>query len=346
MTATMLDHQLGYKQETTWNTPVTVDRFVEWLPGNGIDWDPDIAQGAGLRVGAQFDRSTRRYAQVGQANGKLGFELITVGLGPIFEGIFGTAASALVDSPDTTYQQFFTLDVNGTYVNPFTFQEGIVTPGGTVHTYTYAGCSIDEAEFEMPESGICTVTITIDGRSLATGTSLATASYPSGGTLVHSGLPVTGAMTVGGTLTKPTGTALGSIAGGTSVAVKSWKLSIKNNLDVKRRVIGGRNRPTVGRRSAVLSATVEYDSTTGGTFRDAFLAQSGMPILWSADTAEALTTSVAKFQWAAPAAKIDKGPIPMPEDGKTVTTTIDFALLDNDTDAPLYMARRTADATL
>lgn len=344
MTATMLDHQLGFKNEGTWNTAETVDEFVEWLPGNGIEWDPEVVQGAGLRVGSQVDRSARRVAQIGQGSGKLAFELMSVGCGNLIKGLCGTGVST--DSGDTTtFQELFTLDYDGTYPDAFTFQEGIVTPGGTVHTYTYAGCSITEGEIEMPESGIVTVTLGIDARSLATNTSLASASYPSGGSLFTSALPTTNGAKFGGTLTVPTTTAVASSTG-TSTAVKSWKLSIKNNLDVKRRVMGGRNRPTVGKREAVLSATVEYDATTGGTFRDAYLAQTGLAILLDLQTAEALTTGNARFQVAIPVAKIDKGPIPMPEDGKTVTTSIDFKVLDDLTNAPLYLVRRTAETAL
>jgi len=345
MTATMLDHQLGFGVETTWNTPVTVDEFVEWLPGNGIEWDPEIVQGAGLRVGSQVDRSIRRVAQVGQGSGKIAFELMSVGCGKLIKGLMGTGASADADSGGGTFQELFTLDYDGTYPDPFTLQEGIVTPGGTVHTYTYAGCSITDGDIEMPESGIVTVTLGIDARSLATATALATASYPSGGSLFTSSLPTTNGAKFGGSLTVPTSTAVASSTG-TATAVKSWKLSIKNNLDVKRRVIGGRNRPTVGKREAILSAVVEYDATTGGTFRDAYLAQSAVPILLDLTTAETLNTGTARFQVAIPASKIDKGPIPMPEDGKTVTTSIDFKVLDDLTNAPLYLVRRTAETAL
>lgn len=345
MTAAMLDHQLGYKEEVTWRTPVTVDRFAEWLAGNGIDWDPDVVQGAGLRVGAQVDRSTRRVAQIGQASGKLQWELLTVGHGPLYKAIYGTAASALADST-SAYQQLYTLDSAGSYLPSLTLQEGIVTPGGTVHTYTYAGCQFTDAEFEMPESGPMTCTVGVDGAALATNTALAVASYPAGGVLLTPALPTSGGMTIGGTMTLPTGTALGSIAAGTNVSCKSWKLSIKNGLDIKRKVIGGRNRPTVGKRMVTLSTVVEYDNTTGGMLRDGLLAQTGFPLLLSAQTAEALSSGVAQFQWAAATAMINKGPIPMPEDGQTIKTTIDWSILDNDTDAPLLMARRTADTAL
>lgn len=339
--ATMLDHQLGLKQESTWNTPVTVDRFYEWLAGSGLDWDPNPVQGKGLRVGAQVARAGRRVALVGKATGKLQAELASKGFGTLLNACWGTTTSTLVSG--ATYQQVHTPVVSGTYLPSLTIQEGIVMPGGTVHAYTYAGCSIADFELEMPENGIATLTVGVDGRSLATGTALATAAYPATPTLYASALPVSGAMTVGGTLTTPTTTVVASIAGGTAVAVKSWKLSVSNGLDLKRDVLGGRNQPVVGMREIKLTTVVEYDATTGATFRDAHIGQSSTPILLNATTAEALSTGTAQCQLAFPAAYIDKGPIPVPSEGEVVTTSIEWSILDLLTATPAYHVMRTAD---
>jgi hypothetical protein len=342
--ATMLDHQLGLKKETTYNTPVVVDRFFEWLPGDGIDWDPDVVQGEGLRVGSQVARAGRRVALVGQGSGSLKWELASKGMGTVLEGCWGTATSTLVSG--TTYQQVFTPVVSGTYLPSYTAQEGITKPGGTQDAYTYGGVTIGSFEVEMPATGIGTLAVEVDARSLATGTALASATYPATPTLYASALPTAGAMTIAGTLTVPTTTALGSIAGGTNVAVKSWKLAVNNNIDDERDVIGGRNQPTVGLREIKLTTTVEYDATTGTVFRDAQIGQSSTPILLTSNTAEALSTGTATLQLALPACFIDSGAIPMPGDGKTVTTDIEWSVLDNLTQVPAYMLLRTADTAL
>jgi hypothetical protein len=342
--ATMLDHQLGLKQETTWNTPVVVDRFFEWMAGNGLDWDANVVQGKGLRVGSQVARAGRRVGLVGKGSGKISVEVASKGFGTLLQACWGTAVSTLVSG--ATYQQNFTPVVSGTYLPSLTVQEGIVKPGGTVDAYTFAGCTVSDFELEMPENGIAQLTVSLDARSLATATALASATYPTTPTLYNSALPTTGAMTVGGTLTAPTTTAMGSIAGGTAVAVKSWKLSVKNGLDVKRDVLGGRNQPVVGLREISLTTVVEYDATTGTVFRDQLIGQSATPVLLSAATAESLSTGTAQLGLALPAAYIDKGPIPQPEDGATVRTSIDWAILDNLTLTPAYMSLRTADIAL
>lgn len=343
--ATAVDHQLGIAVESTWNTPVTVVRFFEWLPGSGIDWDPNVVQGGGLRVGSQVPRAGRRVALVGRGSGKFKVELASRGFGTLLQSCFGTAVSTLVSG--STYQQLFTALVSGTYLPSLTIQEGIVLPGGTVHAYTFAGCSVTKWTLEVSATGLATLEVEVDARSLATGTALATATYPTTPTLFSGALPLTGAMAIGGTLTAPTNNALGSIAGGTaSVAVKSYKLEVDNNLDTKRDVIGGRNQPVVGTRAIKLSTVVEYDATTGATLRDAHIGQTVVPIVLTSNTAEALSTGTATAQIVAPAAYIDGGAIPQPTDGSTVTTSIDWTVLDNLTNNPLYGVLRTADTAL
>jgi hypothetical protein len=343
--ATMLDHQLGIVAESTYGTPPVVTRFHEWLAGSGIDWDPNVVDGEGLRVGAQVQRSTRRTPLVGHGTGKLSAELASKGFGVLLNACWGTGACTLVAG--STYQEVFTPVVAGTYLPSLAIQEGIVVPGGAVHPYTYAGCTISDFDLEMPENGYAKLTASVDAKSLATATALATASYPTNPTLFHSGLPLTGAMTIGGTLTAATTIALASIAAGTVAAVKSWKLSVKNTLG-ERPVLGARNQPVVGRRDLVLTTVVEYDATTGTVLRDAQIAQTPTPLLIAATTAEVLAPATATMQLAFAAAFVDKGAIPVPSAGEVVTTSIDWAIRrpEADTNNGAQMVLRTADTAL
>jgi hypothetical protein len=339
----MLDHQVGWAVETTYNTPITVTRFGEWLPGNGLDWNPNVVQGEGLRVGSAVARSARRVALIGRGEGKLQFELASKGFGSLLKACWGAGASTVVSG--TTYQQLFSMDLVGTYLDSLTIQEGIVKPGGDVDAYTYGGCTIKSFEIEQGD-GLCQLTVDVDARSLATSTALATASYPTSPTLFNAGSPISGAMTAGGTLTVPTTTALASVTSGTSVAVKSWTLSVDNGIDEKRDVLGGRKQPVVGQREVTLKTTVEYDATTGTVFRDAYIGQTSTPILLTLTTAETLSAGVATMQLALPACYIDGGPIPQPGEGEVVTTDIEWAIRDNLTDSPAYMVLLTADTAL
>ena len=342
---TMLDHQVGWKIESTWNTPVTVDRFGEWMKGSSFDWDPNVVQGKGLRVGSRGARAGRRVALVGKGSGKLQLELASKGLGTLLQACFGVATSTLVTG--STYQQVFTPALTGTYLPSLTVQEGIVKPGGTVDAYTFSGCTVGKFELEMPDEGIGTLTAEMDARSLATATALATASYPTTPTLYSSALPTSGALTAGGTLTAPTASALGSIAGGATVAVKGWKFGVDNGIDEKRTVIGGRNQPTAGLAGLKLTTTVEYDATTGTTFRDALIGQSSTPLILTSATPEALSTGTATLQLTLPAAFVDKGALPEPaDDGSVITTDLEWSVLDLLTATPAILALRTADTAL
>lgn len=344
--AGMLDHSVGLKAESTYNTPVTVDRFFEWLSGSGIEQDPNVVQGKGLRVGSSVDRAGRRVALVAKHSGKIKLEVLSKGFGTLLEGCFGTATSALVGGTGATYQQVFTPVVSGTYLKSYTIQEGIAKPGGTVDAYTWAGCTFTGLELSCDAGGIADLTVDVDGQSLATGTSYASPSYPTSPTLFAGGLPTAGAMTVGGTMTTPTTTALASIAGGTNVAAKSWSFSLDNGCDTGRELIGGRAQPTVGKRKIKVKTTVEYDATTGTVFRDAQIGQSATPILLTLATAESLSTGTATLQLALPACYIDGGAVPQPSSGDVITTDLEWQVLDNLTSIPAYLVLRTADTAL
>jgi hypothetical protein len=343
--AGMLDHQVGWAVESTYNTPVTVTRFAEWLESSGLDWDPNTVQGKGLRVGSSVERAGRRVALVGKGSGKLEFELASKGFGSLLQGGWGTATSTLVSG--SAYQQVFTPVVSGTYLPSFTLQEGIVKPGGSVDAYTFAGCTMSSFDLDQPENGIVQLSTNWDIRSLATATALATASFPTNPSIYSSALPITAAMAVGGTLTAPTTIALASVTGGTAnVNVKSWKLSVDNGLDAKRDVLGGRNQPVVGVRKITVDTVVEYDATTGTILRDAYINQTPQPILLQSATPEALSAGTALMQLAIPVAYIEKGAIPQPTGGNVATTSLSWTVLDGLALAPAYMVLRTADTVL
>lgn len=340
--AGLLDHQLGLVAESTWGTPVTVTRFHELLAGSGMSWDPRVVQGQGLRVGGKFLRTARRAGIYGQGSGSVKAELLSKGFGVLLNACFGTSTHTLVSG--STYQQVFTATQTGTVLPALTVQEGIVRndAAGTVDPYTYAGCSVTSFELDIPVGDIATLTVNLDAKSLSTATALATASYPTGPSLYHWGL---GAGTRGGTLTAPTTTALGSVSGGTVTStIKSLNVAIDNNLDVGRWVFGGRNQPTVGLRSGKVKAGVEYNSATE---RDALIGQTSDGLLLDLVTTEALSTGFARMQVIIPEMKINNpDALPVPTNGETVVTDVEWEILDNLTASPIYLVTRTGDTAI
>lgn len=411
---TFLDHSLGLAVETAWDTAKAVDHHYEWLGQNGLNWDPNVVQGKGLRQGSTFPRSGRRVRLVGMGNGKFGAELASKGFGLWLQLAFGTLSTTNVSG--ALYQQLATATVSSPYLDSFTAQEGLVNADGTIDAFTWRGCHCKSLEIDMPSSGIATITMDVDARhahptrtvadgvttisdatftsatgefdltdvgapisgtgipanttiasinsttsvemsaaATASGTGLAvtigsayvTPTYPSvaSTTLYNAALPLTNAMVIGGTMTVPTTTALGSISGGsTASGVKAWNFTMDNNLDVKRDTIGGRNRANVQGRTAKLKTTVEYDAATGRTLNKAYFRQSPLPVLLNATTEEIITAgNPATFQLACPVAYIDSGAVPMPTEGEVIKTDIEWSILDGLTNNTVYGVLHTAD---
>jgi hypothetical protein len=193
-------------------------------------------------------------------------------------------------------------------------------------------------------------TATGSGLTLTFGSAYTTPTYPSNATLYSSALALTVAsITIGGTLTVPTTTALGTISGGTvAAAVKDWTLTLDNGVDGGRDVVGGRNQATTGKRVGTLKTTVEYDSTTGVVLQQYMVNQTQVAMLVNAQTPEIITAgNPATFQIATPVAAIDSGAIPQPTAGTVATTTLSWSVLDGlVAGSALYGVLRTADTAL
>lgn len=162
-TGTLVDHSLGTAIESTWNVEKTPDHFYEWLDSSGLDLDPNIVQGKGLRVGSRFPRAGRRVQLIPIGSGHLDFELASKGFGSLLQAAGGTATSTVVAGP--LYQQVITAVTSTTTLPTLTCQEGIVRADGNVDAYTWRGCSVMSLEIAVPMNGIATTKATIDARA-------------------------------------------------------------------------------------------------------------------------------------------------------------------------------------
>lgn len=191
-------------------------------------------------------------------------------------------------------------------------------------------------------------TATATGLTLTIGTAYVAPTYPTTPSLYGNALPASGALVLGGTLTVPTTTALGSISGGiTSVGLRSWSMQLDNGTSA-RPVVGGANQPTTGKRKGTITTVIEYDATTGAYLADAQASQTGIPLLLTATTTEAITTgNLATAQLSIPVAKISSGAFPAPTKGDIAATTIKWRVLDGlVASQALYFAMRTSDTAL
>lgn len=412
--AALSDHSLGLAIESTYGVPIAPDHFYEWLESSKLDFDPNVIYSKGLRVGSRFPRASRRVGLVPKPDGKLDFELASKGFGIALQAAFGTATWTAISGGG---QVLATATTAGSTLPSFAAQEGLVRADGTVIAHTWRGCTVKQANFDMPMDGFLGLSLTVDAKVMhitrtvtdgattsgsptftsataaftasdvgapisatgipanstilsvtnattvtlsanatATGTTLSTTigqpyvtpTYPSGATLYSSTAnPTITNIQLGGTLTVPTTTALGSIASGVSVqACKGWKLSLDNGV-AAREAIGTRNQPTTGQRTGTVEATMEYDAVTGTLLEQYMINKTSFPLLLTAQTQEVIGSGYATFQVAIPSVAIDSGAIPQPTSGGVASTSLKMSILDGEVAAQqLYAAYRTADLAL
>ncbi len=161
---------------------------------------------------------------------------------------------------------------------------------------------------------------------------------------------VDGAVTIGGTVTVPTTTALGSSDASAAVNVRDFTFTYDNGLDTNGWNFGGSGKrsrkPALGKRVGSGSLTVEYDSNT---LRDAWIAGTSLGlILTFKDLSAAISGSnYPTFQIVAPVIKLG-GELPkITTPGEVVTQTIPFVVQDGRSAShPLYVAIVTAETAI
>lgn len=341
--ATTQDASVGLKKESTFGTAIAVDRHYEFT-SESFDFEKTVVQGSGLRVGGRVARSGRRVVAKQMGKGDLEVEWTTKGLGTLFEQALGTGASALVSG--STYQQLFTLGATNANLPSCTIQKGVPNAAGTVDAYTFAGATCNQIEITADNGSIVKIKTSWLSKSVTQGGTGANAyqtpSYVSSPSLYHF---AQGAVTLGGTVTAPTSTALAS--GGTAVAnVRSFSLTIDNKIAEDRFTFGNSgamSQPTVGLREVKGKMTVEYTDTT---IPAAHLADTELAATLTFTSTESLSSGTATAQIVLPAIRLE-GAVPTVNDPNLVVYDVDFTVLDNLTATqPLWIVMRTSDTAL
>lgn len=333
---TFQDASIGLSPaEASYGTNTTVDRWYEFLD-ESLQFQKNIKQGQGLRVGGRVARSARRVVPTADGGGDISLEAISKGMGRLWTACMGTGATALVSG--STQQQLFTL---GDTPPSHTVQLGLPRVDGTVDAYTYVGGMVGAWTLNFPNADIANLSTTWDFKDMVTATAYAAPSYAAAPVnLFH----FAGGSVAGGTLTAPTTTALAS---GTTVIgdVRGGSVSVNNNLAVDRLNLGASGRkakPAVGLREISAQVTVEYDVAT---YRDAVLNDTPAMLILNF-TAGALSTGLETIQIVIPEYKLD-APLAQVNGTALITTDLSVQVLDNLTAAqPLWVVCRTADSAL
>lgn len=335
------DCSIGFKKEATYGAAVTVDRFLEFT-SETLDFDRTFYQGSGLRPGSRLARSNRRVLVKDGGKGDIELEVPSRGLGTLLEALLGVGSSAMVSTG--LYQQVFSL-IKSDYLPSLTVQKGIPRLGAdTVDAYTARGAVASSFELSLSNSDVLKLKTSWTAREIDTSIAYAVPSYPTGAELFSF---VGAALTVGGTVTTPTATALSS--GGTAVAnVTDFSISVDNKLDSGGYNLGGAGkrtrRPAVGIAEVKGKITAEYDATT---FRDAVRDQTALALVATFQAPTIISASnYPTLQVVVPDIRFE-GELPKSNSGDVITQSLDFTAFDGLTAAhALYIATRTADTAL
>jgi hypothetical protein len=334
--ATFQDGSLTLVNEATYKTYVAPTRGYE-ITDHNLNWDKNVKQGQGLRVGGRVARSARRVVPSADGKGDFTVEAASKGMGLLWNAALGANTSTVVSG--ATFQQVFTL---GDTPPSLTVQTGQPEVGGTVDAVSWLGSMCDSWEFTFPNADIASLKTTWDIGDISTAQSYVApgGTYPATPNLFHF---ANGTISTG-TLTAPTTTALASAVTATA-NIRSGSIQCNNNLRDDRLNYGGAGRkakPTVGLRDITGTLEVEYDSTT---YRDLILTDGAMTLLVQF-TGGALSTGVETLQVALPEIKLD-GDFPKPKGADLVVQSVKFEVLDNLTAAqPIWVVHRTADTVI
>lgn len=328
----VIDTSVGFGVEGTFKTYQAPTRHLEHK-SESLKWNPNRKQGTGIRVGSRVARSGRRVTPTAEGKGDVTFDVVTKGMGLLWKAAFGSSTSTVVSG--ATYQQVHNF---GDDLDSLTIQKGVVRANGTVDAYSFLGCAVDSFDIDSPNGDIITAKFGFDAADMTTAQSYVAPTYPSGMEVIHFGQVTAD---IGGTVTAPTTTALGSSASAIAVGVRNFSLSVTNNIDNKRFNYGQNGRKAkqiVTKREVKGKFTAEYDNTT---LRDAFLNDSDVSIVFTA-SGSALSTGFVTFQIVIPVARLD-GEIPEAGDDGVTTVDHSFQVLDGLSGQPLTLVTRTAD---
>lgn len=335
------DCSVSWAKETTYGTFVTPTRSTEFLTEN-LDWEKQVNQGQGMRVGSLVPRVNRRVMTGGSGAGDVSMLLASRGQGLLWEALMGNSVSNLVGG--STYQQLHKLT---TAQGQLSVQKGVYNHGsGAIDATSFTGVLVKSVELDSPNNEDIKVTWTFDIKDYSTATAYTavTGLYPSSTSDESFGFRQA-AIAVGGTLTAPTTTALGSSSGAVSSCIKSFNLKIERDLSDTGPCYGQGGRKSKPSTKGVQisgSFTGLYDQTT---LRDAFLADTTLALLFTITGDQALSTGLTGYQFALPAIKLE-GQLPASNERDDIMVDYSFTGFHDTTTEPVFVVARTADTAL
>jgi len=172
----MLQHQFATAVETVYGTPVTPNRFHEFLAGESLGRANTILNSSGLRPGLNARLGSRRVLTARSGSGSVSFEVPATTFGRFFEHMLGGTGD--VDQQESTAAYLHTYTPGELVGKSLTVQKGVEKIDGTVQPFTFHGVKILKWGFTISKNGLCILTLDLDSEDVDDSTSIASASYP------------------------------------------------------------------------------------------------------------------------------------------------------------------------
>lgn len=238
-----LDYQLGVVDESTYGTAVTVTRFFEYQD-SPTPLRPVAARTVGqpFRTGSRGRIQNRAVPYQAGGEGTLEIDVMTKGFGFFLKHLLGNVATTGAGPYTHTATEGTSSSLIG---DSFTAQLNYpFHPTGSNQALTFAGGKISKWAFSNTVDGHLRASLDCDFASVATGTALATASYPSA---------MENLSWTGGVVT----------IGGTPIDLDDFKIEVDNGIKADRRQIRGnsaKKEPTPGMLTGSVEMTADWDA--------------------------------------------------------------------------------------
>lgn len=326
-----VNSQLGVKKETTYGTPVTVDRFYEYN-SEKITLDTGRAVSEGFRAGQRVRRSDRFVPYVMGASGSIELDVLSGGFGFWLEHMLGTVTTT---GPTETVAYTHTGTVGDLAGKSFTLQvdRRLGATAATSQGFTWEGGKVAKWSLSCETEGLLVFSADLVFEDEKTATALATASYPS------NVVPLSWA-------------AASATIASTSIPVTSWTVSCDNKLKTDRHYLANSTRRSEPVEEDLREITVELEcdwsdltqynrfasETVAGTLAAVTLNATAPSILTGATTIKSSATITL------PAVRFDTVEASN-GDRSVLMQSVSGLALDNGSAAPISVAYVAADAT-
>jgi hypothetical protein len=323
-----IETQLGTKDETTYGTAVTVDRFVPFL-SESIQPETFRTRTPGLRAGKRTARTDEYVAGVTGYAGSIEIPVESLGFGVWLKRALGGVSTS--GPTGGAYQHVGVIDPD-VCVPSFTMQvnRAFAPCAVTDQAFTWEGCQVSSWELNVSVDEVVKFSAEIIAEDGTTGTALASASYPAGEPLSWSKASLT--------------------VGGTAVPVTSFSLKCNNNLKTDRHYLQNSARRSQAARDDFPEVTVEFEADFSSlTQYNRFVAETAAgtraALVFAATSVTAITTGVFPgVSISLPAVDFTELSVAV-EGTEMLMQSITGMVLDNGTDEPISFTYTSADST-